>query len=164
MPSRMSCVGESGGSLGAGEPQPDPAPPSDPPPPVLTGAAGAEAPGVPPGPGPSSCSAEAAGGAGHSEKPETRSVCSNSSGEAGGGGAGPICKICFQGAEQVSVEGGLGQREVLAGGESAADWDTHDSSEGNNRHAYFRTTDWKLHTPSLDSRLSSIQDSHDSRG
>ncbi|XP_034981356.1 E3 ubiquitin-protein ligase MARCHF11 [Zootoca vivipara] len=35
-----------------------------------------------------------------SEKPETRSVCSNSSGDGGGVGAGPICKICFQGAEQ----------------------------------------------------------------
>ncbi|XP_053103740.1 E3 ubiquitin-protein ligase MARCHF11 isoform X2 [Hemicordylus capensis] len=97
----MSCGGGSGGgSLGAGELQRDPAPLSEPPPPPPGVAAAGEATEVPPGPGPSGCSAEAAGGAGQGEKPETRSVCSNSSGEAGGGGTGPICKICFQGAEQ----------------------------------------------------------------
>lgn len=41
-----------------------------------------------------------AGAAG--DKPETRSVCSSESGSGSHpGGAGPICKICFQGPEQV---------------------------------------------------------------
>lgn len=44
--------------------------------------------------------AEAAAAAG--DKPETRSVCSSESGSGSHpGGAGPICKICFQGPEQV---------------------------------------------------------------
>ncbi|KAF7240482.1 E3 ubiquitin-protein ligase MARCH11 [Varanus komodoensis] len=87
-----------GGSLGGAELPRAPAPLSEPP----LEAAAAKATGVPtPWPGPSGPSAE--GDAGKGEKPETRSVCSNSSGEAGGLGAGPICKICFQGAEQVSV-------------------------------------------------------------
>ncbi|XP_054841811.1 E3 ubiquitin-protein ligase MARCHF11 [Eublepharis macularius] len=69
----MSCAG-------AGEPPPEPAPTPEPPP-----GQGAGAP---------------AGPSGGDEKPERRSVCSDSSGEAGGGGACHICKICFQGAEQ----------------------------------------------------------------
>ncbi|XP_061466528.1 E3 ubiquitin-protein ligase MARCHF11 [Rhineura floridana] len=93
----MSCGGGSSGSPGGGEPPRDPAPLSETPPPP-PGITAGKATGVPPSPGPSGCSVE--GGAGQGEKPETRSVCSNSSGEAGGGGAGPICKICFQGAEQ----------------------------------------------------------------
>ncbi|XP_007426939.1 E3 ubiquitin-protein ligase MARCH11 [Python bivittatus] len=94
----MSAGGGDGGSPGGGElPQQDPTSPSVPPP-LPPGTAAGKATGVPPGPGPSSRSAK--GGTGQSEKPETRSVCSNSSWEAGGGGAGPICKICFQGAEQ----------------------------------------------------------------
>nr|XP_060630656.1 E3 ubiquitin-protein ligase MARCHF11 isoform X2 [Anolis sagrei ordinatus] len=68
--------GGEGRNGGGGEPQPrDPAPPSS----------------SSAGPGPSH-SAE--------KQPETRSVCSNSSSGGGGGGGGPICKICFQGAEQ----------------------------------------------------------------
>ncbi|KAL9870456.1 E3 ubiquitin-protein ligase MARCHF11 [Geothlypis trichas] len=41
-------------------------------------------------------------GAAGGDKPETRSVCSSSESGSGGhgGGAGPICKICFQGPEQ----------------------------------------------------------------
>ncbi|XP_078247834.1 E3 ubiquitin-protein ligase MARCHF11 isoform X2 [Pogona vitticeps] len=93
----MNCGEGSGGNLGGGEPQQNPAPPSEEPPPPPPPPPG-KAAGVPPGPAPSGRSAK--GGVGQGEKPETRSVCSNSSGEAGGGGAGPICKICFQGAEQ----------------------------------------------------------------
>uniref|UniRef100_A0A8D0C0P2 RING-type E3 ubiquitin transferase n=1 Tax=Salvator merianae TaxID=96440 RepID=A0A8D0C0P2_SALMN len=91
----LDGAGSSGCSPGSGEPQQDPAPPSEEtplPPPARAG----DGRGVPPGP--SGRSAE--GGSAQGEKPETRSVCSNSSGEAGGGVAGPICKICFQGAEQ----------------------------------------------------------------
>uniref|UniRef100_A0A8V0X866 RING-type E3 ubiquitin transferase n=1 Tax=Gallus gallus TaxID=9031 RepID=A0A8V0X866_CHICK len=40
-------------------------------------------------------------GAAADDKPETRSVCSSESGSGSHpGGAGPICKICFQGPEQ----------------------------------------------------------------
>uniref|UniRef100_A0ABM5GAD8 RING-type E3 ubiquitin transferase n=1 Tax=Pogona vitticeps TaxID=103695 RepID=A0ABM5GAD8_9SAUR len=94
----MNCGEGSGGNLGGGEPQQNPAPPSEEPPPPPPPPPPGKAAGVPPGPAPSARSAK--GGVGQGEKPETRSVCSNSSGEAGGGGAGPICKICFQGAEQ----------------------------------------------------------------
>ncbi|KAK9403616.1 E3 ubiquitin-protein ligase MARCH11 [Crotalus adamanteus] len=90
----MNSGGGDAGSPGGGElPQQKNTSPSVPP-----GTAAGKATGVPPGPGPSSRSAK--GGTGQNEKSETRSVCSNSSWEAGGGGAGPICKICFQGAEQ----------------------------------------------------------------
>lgn len=50
-------------------------------------------------------------GAAGGDKPETRSVCSSSESGSGGhgGGAGPICKICFQGPEQVSTGAGGGR-------------------------------------------------------
>uniref|UniRef100_A0A8C0GAB4 RING-type E3 ubiquitin transferase n=1 Tax=Chelonoidis abingdonii TaxID=106734 RepID=A0A8C0GAB4_CHEAB len=61
--------------------------------------------GTPPGPseGRSGGSERARGqaGAAGGDKPETRSVCGSDSGsDSNPGGAGPICKICFQGAEQ----------------------------------------------------------------
>ncbi|XP_025948072.1 E3 ubiquitin-protein ligase MARCH11-like, partial [Apteryx rowi] len=46
-------------------------------------------------------SGRAEAGAGTGDQPETRSVCSSESGSGSNpGGAGPICKICFQGPEQ----------------------------------------------------------------
>ncbi|KAK2518102.1 March11 [Columba livia] len=46
-------------------------------------------------------SGRAEAGATGGDKPETRSVCSSESGSGSHpGGAGPICKICFQGPEQ----------------------------------------------------------------
>lgn len=50
-------------------------------------------------------------GAAGGDKPETRSVCSSSESGSGGhaGGAGPICKICFQGPEQVRRGAGGGR-------------------------------------------------------
>uniref|UniRef100_A0A8C3I934 RING-type E3 ubiquitin transferase n=1 Tax=Chrysemys picta bellii TaxID=8478 RepID=A0A8C3I934_CHRPI len=61
--------------------------------------------GTPPGPseGRRGGSERARGEAGAvgGDKPETRSVCGSDSGsDSNPGGAGPICKICFQGAEQ----------------------------------------------------------------
>uniref|UniRef100_A0A8C3QWR5 RING-type E3 ubiquitin transferase n=46 Tax=Passeriformes TaxID=9126 RepID=A0A8C3QWR5_9PASS len=50
-------------------------------------------------------------GAAGGDKPETPSVCSSSESGSGGhgGGAGPICKICFQGPEQVRRGAGGGR-------------------------------------------------------
>ncbi|XP_068526932.1 E3 ubiquitin-protein ligase MARCHF11 [Anas acuta] len=70
--------------------------PQEPPPAAGAGAgSGAgEASGEPPS------EPDSPGGA-QGDKPETRSVCSSESGSGSQpGGAGPICKICFQGPEQ----------------------------------------------------------------
>lgn len=54
-------------------------------------------------------SGRAEAGATGGDKPETRSVCSSESGSGSHpGGAGPICKICFQGPEQVRRAGRAG--------------------------------------------------------
>uniref|UniRef100_A0A8C4IWE7 RING-type E3 ubiquitin transferase n=2 Tax=Dromaius novaehollandiae TaxID=8790 RepID=A0A8C4IWE7_DRONO len=59
---------------------------------------------APPAAGSEGGRAEAGAGAG--DQPETRSVCSSESGSGSNpGGAGPICKICFQGPEQVRSAG-----------------------------------------------------------
>uniref|UniRef100_A0A8C9F5D0 Membrane associated ring-CH-type finger 11 n=1 Tax=Pavo cristatus TaxID=9049 RepID=A0A8C9F5D0_PAVCR len=64
-------------------------------------AAAGEASGDPSAEGESGGSSGEAGAAAD-DKPETRSVCSSESGSGSHpGGAGPICKICFQGPEQV---------------------------------------------------------------
>ncbi|CAM9254069.1 unnamed protein product [Bubo scandiacus] len=103
----MSCAGGSV-VLPAGNPPPDPAAPLE-----LPAGAGREASGDPPEEGESggpcagsgrsggSESGGAEAGAAAGDKPETRSVCSSESGSGSHpGGAGPICKICFQGPEQ----------------------------------------------------------------
>lgn len=79
----------------AGEPQRESGVPLE-----LPAAAG-EASGDPSAEGESGGSSGEAGAAAD-DKPETRSVCSSESGSGSHpGGAGPICKICFQGPEQV---------------------------------------------------------------
>lgn len=81
--------------------------PQEPPPAAGAGAgSGAgEASGEPPS------EPDSPGGA-QGDKPETRSVCSSESGSGSQpGGAGPICKICFQGPEQVRRGGAGGQHQ-----------------------------------------------------
>lgn len=57
-------------------------------------------------------------GAAADEEPETRSVCSSESGSGSHpGGAGPICKICFQGPEQVRRH--LAERAPISTADSA---------------------------------------------
>lgn len=104
-------------AAGSGAPRPAEPPREHGAPPELPPAAGAgEASGDPPaepespGRGRSPSAAEGRRGGSESgrgsaaagDKPETRSVCSSESGSGSQpGGAGPICKICFQGPEQV---------------------------------------------------------------
>lgn len=80
----------------AGEPQREPGVPLE-----LPAVAG-EARGDPSAEEESGGSGGEAGAAAADDEPETRSVCSSESGSGSHpGGAGPICKICFQGPEQV---------------------------------------------------------------
>ncbi|OXB59181.1 hypothetical protein ASZ78_002633 [Callipepla squamata] len=89
----MSDAGGSGVPQ-AGEPQREPGVPLEPP------AAAGDASGDSPEEGESGGPSGEAGAAAD-DKPETRSVCSSESGSGSHpGGAGPICKICFQGPEQ----------------------------------------------------------------
>ncbi|XP_030122962.1 E3 ubiquitin-protein ligase MARCHF11 [Taeniopygia guttata] len=90
----MSCASGSV-VLPAGEPPPAAAAPLE-----LPAGAG-EASGDTPEEGEDPRGGSESGAAGD-DKPETRSVCSSSESGSGGhaGGAGPICKICFQGPEQ----------------------------------------------------------------
>ncbi|NXC17401.1 MARHB ligase, partial [Corythaeola cristata] len=100
----MSCAGGSV-VLPPGDPQRDPAAPLELP--AGAGEESGDAPEEGESGGPSagevrrggSESGRAEAGAAASDKPETRSVCSSESGSHPGG-AGPICKICFQGPEQ----------------------------------------------------------------
>lgn len=103
--------------LPPGEPQRDPAAPVELP--AGAGEASGDIPEEGESGGPSagegrrggSDSGHAEQGAAAGDKPETRSVCSSESGSGSHpGGAGPICKICFQGPEQVRRAGRGGGR------------------------------------------------------
>lgn len=95
----------------AGEPQREPGVPLE-----LPAVAG-EASGDPSVEGESGGSGGEAGAAAD-EEPETRSVCSSESGSGSHpGGAGPICKICFQGPEQVRRH--LAERAPISTADSA---------------------------------------------
>uniref|UniRef100_A0A8V5FUQ3 RING-type E3 ubiquitin transferase n=1 Tax=Melopsittacus undulatus TaxID=13146 RepID=A0A8V5FUQ3_MELUD len=105
----MSCAG---GSLvlPPAEPQRDPGAPLGLP--AGAGEASGDTPEEGESGGPSTGEGRRGGseaGAAGGDKPETRSVCSSESGSGSHpGGAGPICKICFQGPEQVSRAGQAG--------------------------------------------------------